>query len=144
MIIIEKNKGGITVAFDEKLNGAAERSGLEKYEAISFNGLADRLLNEDPLFFHVTNEGTGSGRRGADLKSQGVKTGVADYLYLSPHGCYNFLAIELKRARKKDSSISKEQSDWIKSAEKSGGRAVVCYGYRAAIHVLELYITGKL
>lgn len=68
-----------------------------------------------------------------------TRSGVSDYaiLPLTLQG-HPFALIELKRSRKRDSSISKEQVDFLLSRERQGGFCCIAYGKNAAIAIVEL------
>ena len=136
MITIKKNRAGVTTFF---LTEQPKTSRLEKSEAVDFY---QHAMHKRPgiNLFHVANESVSKMQHRKNLKQAGVKSGVSDYLLLAPNSKYNFLAIELKRARKSDSSVSANQNEFIKSVENMGGFGCVCYGYQAALLALDEYL----
>lgn len=89
-------------------------------------------LNLKHLHFnHTANERKTTARQGAELKRLGVKKGFPDIsIYLSN----KVLFIELKRAVKSKSKVSKEQSNWIEFFNTLPyAKARVCYGAEEAI-----------
>ena len=57
--------------------------------------------------------------------------------------CIEHATLELKRSRKRDSSISKEQVDFLLSRERQGEFCGVAYGKNAAIAIVEWLYKGK-
>lgn len=54
-----------------------------------------------------------------------------------------FALVEMKRSRRRDSSISKEQVDFLLSRERQGGLCCIAYGAAAARAVVEWLYKGK-
>ena len=94
--------------------------------------------------FHVANEGAFSPQHRDSLTRSGVLSGVSDYVILhrTMEG-HPFALIELKRSRKRDSSISKEQVYFLLSRERQGGFCCVAYGAMAAKEIVEWMYKGK-
>ena len=93
-------------------------------------------LNLKHLHFnHTANERKTTARQGADLKRLGVKKGFPDIsVYLSD----KVLFIELKRAVKSKSKVSKEQSEWIEFFNALPyAKAKICYGADEAIKFIK-------
>lgn len=98
---------------------------------------------------HSGNEIGGSSRalkiRAINMKRMGTSKGFPDLLVLVPitgiNGhidAYQMLAIEMKR--KKGSTTSKEQKEWLKRLEMAGIPARVCKGCDAAIDFVNEYM----
>ena len=139
----KQNRAGVDTYF--LIEQPKEKSRLESMEAIDFYQFAiERYPHVNAVFFHVANESKSKPQHRRNLKQMGLSSGVSDYLLLMPNCKYNFLAIELKRARKKDSSVNPEQVEFIKNVNKNGGYGCICYGFCAALHVLKLYLSNKL
>lgn len=85
-------------------------------------------------FNHTANERKTTPRQGAELKRLGVKKGFPDIsVYLGD----KVLFIELKRAVKSKSKVSKEQSEWIEFLNALPyARAKICYGADEAIRFI--------
>ena len=98
----------------------------------------------DLAMFHVANEGAFSPQHRDSLSRSGVRAGVSDYVILhrTKQG-HPFALIELKRSRKRDSSISKEQVDFLLSREKQGGFCCIAYGAKAAKKIAEWLYKGN-
>lgn len=91
---------------------------------------------------HIPNEIGGSTRamkaRAIKMKKMGTSKGFPDLLVFIPvyningHAdCYQMCAIEMKR--KKGSTTSKEQKEWLKVLQASGAMSAVCKGAEEAI-----------
>lgn len=126
----------------------------EDAECIDFHKwLEDRGVPHE----HIPNESRSSKRdaviRGKKLKDMGVSKGYWDYDVYIPVldldgkvGAYELVKVEMKRASKKLSTVSKEQKDWGKIYEQAGIRGKICYGAEQAeeyIETLYLDINGK-
>lgn len=98
------------------------------------------------LVHHSGNEIGGSTRamkaRAIKMKKMGTSKGFPDLLVFIPvynindHvDCYQMCAIEMKR--KKGSTTSKEQKEWLKVLQASGAMSAVCKGCDEAIAFVE-------
>ena len=87
--------------------------------------------------FHIANGGSRNKREAANLKKQGVKPGVSDLFLPWNNGQHCGLFIEMKR---QGGRISEKQSEFISDMNKSGYKAVVCYGAEQAINALKKYL----
>ncbi|MGL4752169.1 MAG: hypothetical protein ACRCXB_07110 [Aeromonadaceae bacterium] len=143
MIKLERNKSGVLCAWSEEENASKQKSRIEKYEAYDFAAYINHHMPE-LMMFHVANEGAFSPQHRDSLKRSGVRSGVSDYVVLhrTLEG-HTFALVELKRSMKRDSSISKEQADFLLSREKQGGICCVAYGAAAARAVVEWLYKGK-
>ena len=119
---------------------------LEEEEQIAFVQWC-RLNNI--IVHHCANEIGGSSRavkiRAIKAKRMGTSKGFPDLLVFIPIsdilgdlGCYQMLAIEMKR--KKGSVVSKEQNEWIEIMELSGIPARICNGCDEAIDFCKQYM----
>lgn len=143
MIKLERNKSGVLCAWSEEEIASKQKSRLEKYEGWDFSAYVNHHMPELQMF-HVANEGAFSPQHRDSLTRSGVRSGVSDYaiLHRTLHG-HAFALIELKRSRRRDSSISKEQVDFLLSREQQGGFCCVAYGKNAAIAIVEWLHKGK-
>ena len=93
------------------------------------------------MLVHTPNEGKRNVYNGARLKREGLRKGFPDISLYCPVGRYHGLMIEMKR--KKGSTITKEQKEWIEKLNAQGYAAVFAYGCEQAWDVIEKYLTGK-
>ncbi len=91
--------------------------------------------------YHVANEGKRSRRTGADLKRQGMKSGVSDICLPCTSGKYNNLYIELKVG---NNTATEEQLEFIDTINAIGGKALVVYGADEAIEVIVAYLEERV
>lgn len=112
---------------------------LEQDEQIAF---VQWCRLNDILVHHSGNEIGGSTSamkaRAVKMKKMGTSKGFPDLLVFIPvYGitgrvdCYQMCAIEMKR--KKGSTTSKEQKEWLKVLQASGAMSAVCKGADEAI-----------
>ena len=98
------------------------------------------------IVHHSGNEIGGSSAavkvRAIKMKKMGTSKGFPDLLVFIPvYGttgeadCYQMCAIEMKR--RKGSSTSKEQKEWLKIIESSGVPCAICKGAEEAINFIE-------
>jgi hypothetical protein len=96
---------------------------------------------DDLRWLHaIPNGGGRSARQGADLKAEGVRGGVADLSLPAPHGGYNGLYIEMKKAGGVPSDVSKDQMEFARFVTSRGYLWCVCFGWRQATALLQSYI----
>ena len=118
---------------------------LEDDECKAFHKWLDE---RDIPHAHIPNESRSSDKyaaiRGKKLKDMGMSAGYWDYdVYLpvldldNEVGAYELIKIEMKRAKKNLSTVSKAQKDWGKIYEKTGLRCFICYGAEKAEEVVE-------
>ena len=143
MIKLERNKSGVLCAWSEEENASEQLSRKEKYEGWDFSAYVNHHMPELQMF-HVANEGAFSPQHRDSLTRSGVRSGVSDYaiLHLTLQG-HPFALIELKRSRKRDSGISKEQVDFLLSRERQGGFCCIAYGATASKAIVEWLYKGK-
>ena len=142
-MIIKKNTKGILCCWSEELNASKVKSPKEDAEQRQLNGHCSvKWPDLAPMMYHIINEsgGMGSSQYGSALNRLGRKKGVPDWPVMIPKNGYHGLYIELKRSRKRDSSVDKEQVKFLLQAESLGYKCVICYGYKAALHVIEEYL----
>ena len=130
--------------FDE-LNKSVKKSPLEEIEQKQL--VANCKIKYKHLFkcmLHPVNESKSKPQYRAKLPMLGLNKGASDWLVLVSNKKYGFLVIELKRSRLKDSSVSIDQKEFIHSTKEHGGYGCVCYGYKAALEVMEMYFNNLL
>lgn len=110
-----------------------EQITLHEYVEASKRKHKNILLN-----YAVPNGGDRNARVGKKLKAEGVKRGIPDYVVVM----VNFtLYIEMKRAKKSLSSVTKEQKEAIEQINKGNTSiARVAYGAKEAIELVKFYV----
>jgi hypothetical protein len=95
------------------------------------------------LAFAIANGGKRDIRTAVRLKATGVKAGVSDiFLPVARHDVHG-LFIELKKSKEHGGgTVSKEQKAWGDSVLAEGYGFCVCYGWREAATVLEMYLSN--
>lgn len=142
MIKLERNKSGILCAWDEDENASKKKSRIEKLEGWDFSAYVNHHMPE-LMMFHVANEGAFSVQHRSSLSRSGLRPGASDYVILhSTLRGHTFTLIELKRSRKRDSSISAEQVDFLAHGESQGGFCCVAYGAKSATAIVEWLYRG--
>lgn len=104
------------------------------------------LYPELEWMFAVPNGGERQAVVGANLKAEGVKSGVPDILLPARRGPWIGLWIELKRVKtvsKRAGKASIEQNKWIIYFQSIGYGAIVCYGYEDAKKTILDYLNYK-
>lgn len=144
-MIKKHNKSGILEYYQDGQSKMKEKSPLEKIEQINLNSFCEKLWpNQYVMMWHTVGEGKRDAYYGSMLKKRGKKDGVPDWIVLIGNEKYNALLIELKRSRKKDSSVPKPEIKFMHNAIKFGSAAVVAYGYKAAIEAIKDYFNNEL
>lgn len=91
------------------------------------------------MLHHIPNGGSRNKLEAANLKRQGVKSGVPDLSLPVPRGKYHGLYIELKHGKNK---LSDSQREWIFNLNHYGYLALCVYGWENAVKIIELYLKG--
>lgn len=90
--------------------------------------------------FAVPNGGTRNVREAVNMRAQGVRVGVSDYMLAHPSNGKAGLFIELKRSDKTISRLSADQAIWLARMERVGYATKVAYGAEEAIKAVEEYL----
>lgn len=88
--------------------------------------------------FAIPNGGYRHYRTAAELKEEGVKSGVPDIMLPVARGGYNGLFIEMKRTA--GGRVSETQQKFLKSLNDNGYLAVVCKGFEEARETILRYL----
>ena len=104
-------------------------------QAILFEWAA--YLPELEFMYAVPNGGSRHPAEAANLKRQGVKSGVPDLCLPLPKGKYHGLYIEMKVGKNK---TTENQDKWLEHLREVGYAAHVCYGFEEAQKVILDYI----
>ena len=145
MIEINTRKDGITEYIDSEANKSKVKSRHEDLEQKDLNNFCKKMFPEHyGSMFHVVNEsgGKGSAFYGSKLNEMGRKSGVPDWPVMVPSGGYHGLFLELKCARRRDSSVSKEQVEFMQRQQSLGYKCVIAFGFRCALKAIKDYLTG--
>lgn len=107
--------------------------------------LANWLEATGLTFTHIANERKTSIQHGAKLKKLGVRKGIPDYMIVLPNENIEkesrLLFIEMKRAVKSFSSVTKEQHDWNVALDNCRGTgAFICYGANESIELIKQFL----
>lgn len=84
--------------------------------------------------------------RGAQMKAQGVRTGVADLCLPVRRGAWSGLYIEMKKPDEKPKregskgGVSDDQAEFGEFVKQQGFGWLVCYSWREAAEVIEQYL----
>lgn len=92
---------------------------------------------------HIPNGGYRDRITANNLKAEGVKSGVPDYLLAIKRGQYNSLWIELKRSAgkgKRAGVVSEEQQEWISHLIGQNFLVYIAYGWQDAKATIEAYL----
>jgi len=89
------------------------------------------------LMYHIPNGGSRNAIEAANLKKQGVKSGVPDICLPVARMGFHGLFIEMKVGKNKPSD---NQKRWISDLNEQGYRAEVCYGWEEASKVISEYL----
>lgn len=89
----------------------------------------------------VPNGGYRTRSNATHLKAEGVRRGVPDLQLGIARGQYHGLFIEMKRAKKSMSSVTREQREWHERLRGQGYAVAVCYGAQDAISVIKRYLS---
>lgn len=145
MIIKKRNKSGILCYWDDIQNASKIKSRKEKLEQIDLNSACKlKYPIEYTMMWHTVNEGKRESFYGAMLAKRGKKPGVPDWIVLITNNSYSSLLIELKRSRKSDSTIPKDEREFILNTENFDTCCIVAYGYKAALQAIDDYFTNNV
>ena len=89
------------------------------------------------LLFHVPNGGNRNVREAARLKSQGVRSGVADLILLIPKSNFHGLCIEMKSEKGK---LSENQKEWLKLVSSQCFCVQVCNSFESFYKTINEYM----
>ncbi|GHB30656.1 VRR-NUC domain-containing protein [Salinicola rhizosphaerae] len=89
--------------------------------------------------YHVPNGGQRNKKTAADLKRQGVKSGVSDLVVMEGRGGWLGLYVEFKATPPKHAATAASQREWLEKADRRGYCAVLARGLEEAKAVLREY-----
>ncbi len=144
MIVKKRNHANILCYWDEQLNASKVKSPKEYIEQINLVAhSSQRWIEVAELGMHPVNESDVPVQCRVKLNKCGLLKGASDWVILYPAHGRPYMALELKRSRKRDSSISKEQVNFLLNTESVGAFSCVAYGYVAALQAIEDYFANK-
>ena len=145
MIISKRNKSGILCYWDDVLNASKVKSPLEYIEQINLVAhCRQRWPVQFELMLHPVNESNIPVQYRVKLNKCGILKGASDWLILYPAYGVPYMVVELKRSRKRDSSVSAEQSEFILNAIDIGAHGVIAYGFKAALKSISDYFDNTI
>lgn len=121
--------------------GAKKSELTEQIRVMTWCRAMEPYNSEYSLVYHIPNEGKRKQKTGSNLVKAGLKKGVPDICIPISRFNYNSLYIELKKD--KESSISKEQIEWIRNLIIHNNAALVCTGADEAINVIKAYMENE-
>lgn len=89
------------------------------------------------MLYHIPNGGSRNKIEAANLKKQGVKSGVSDICLPVPSGKYHGLYIEMKYGK---NTPTDNQTKWLKNLSEQGYAIKVCYNWEDAAKVICRYL----
>ena len=89
------------------------------------------------MLYHIPNGGGRNKAEAADLKRQGVRSGVPDLHLAAPSRQYHGLYVEMKRLGEK---TSENQNRWIANLKEHGYKVEVAFSCEQAIDIITNYL----
>lgn len=109
--------------YDPNYRGECRQEWAEQIDCMSW--LEAVHPDRFPLCFHVANEIKANAQYMQKRRKMGVKAGVSDIIDLGEvRGLF-----ELKRLDRSQSSVSKDQREFLLAGANSGAFAAICYGF---------------
>lgn len=137
----ERNTARGTIITPERLAASGTEHG-EQTALMQWTVIDGRIYQDLDLLHAIPNGGDRTPSVAANLKAEGVKSGVPDLCLPVPIGQYAGLYIEMKRKTgygKTRGDRSEKQVDWHKRLVKQRYCVVTCYGWIAAARAIQDY-----
>lgn len=96
-----------------------------------------RYRKFERLLFAVPNGGSRNVLEAANLKKQGVVSGVSDLILLIPRKGFSSLCIELKQGRNIQTDLQKK---WQEAAEQAGNKYELIYCFDEFQKLIDWYL----
>ena len=125
MIVKKHHADGYLIYWDDSAKGDCRLEVSEQIDAMAW--VKEFYPDARKVTFHVPNESDSKPQHRASLQQQGVTPGVSDIITLWGYGG----VFEMKRAIKSNSSVSKEQREFLSLSHQQGKFAALCYGASA-------------
>lgn len=114
-----------------------QHEAIEQIKLFNWIEFARTKYPELDMLYHIPNGGSRNKIEAANLKRQGVRSGVPDLCLPVARGCYHGLYIELKWGKNKPTY---SQEMWLQRLSNQGYAVKICYGCDEARQTLEHYI----
>ncbi len=114
-----------------------QHEAIEQTKLFNWIAFARNKYPDLDLLYHIPNGGSRNKIEAANLRRQGVRSGVPDLCLPVARGDYHGLYIELKYGKNK---TTENQKEWLHKLANQGYAVKVCYGCDEAIQALEYYI----
>lgn len=112
---------------------------LEHPHAVAFmEAFRAEFFNLYAHIFHIPNGGSRNKVEAANMKMEGVKAGIHDYMLSLPNPGFHGLFLELKRV--KDNSMSDAQEEFAVLKWQTGYCALEARGWMQAIDAVRWYL----
>ena len=98
----------------------------------------EQMWPELAMLYHIPNEGKRTVRTGAQMKREGMKSGVPDLHLAWPMGKFHGLYIEMKR--RAGETPTQNQADWLENLHNAGYCVCWCRGADEAVQALVNYL----
>lgn len=114
-------------------------------QAVVIRWLLGEKMRGEPVgdlydaIFHVPNGGARHKKTAADMKRQGVRSGISDLVIRQARGGWHGLYLEFKATPPKDADLAESQREWLEGSELEGYCAVLARGVEEAKAVLREY-----
>ena len=117
-----------------------QHEGNEQETLFDWAALARCRFPELDLLYHIPNGGSRNRLEAANLRRQGVKSGVPDLCLPVARGGYHGLYIEMKYGKNK---TSENQNKWLVDLRAQDYAIAVCYGWQEAQQVITDYLERR-
>lgn len=132
MIITERNRAGILCYLQRQQPKSCPKEEVEQAHLMQL--IKAHTPWTAPLVWHTVNEGMAKPQYRHAMAVAGMVSGVSDVISVYHGAKHSSCSIELKRAMRSKSTISKDQKDFLKAHEEQSGFAAAAYGAYAGWH----------
>lgn len=116
------------------------REAQEQTVVISWCRMQENIYPALKNIYAIPNGGYRNKIEAANLKRQGVKSGVPDLHLAYPNKNHHGLYIEMKWGK---NTPTENQEEWIKGLSAAGYKCEVCWSSEEAIQVIKDYLNIK-
>ena len=113
------------------------KEAIEQSQLIMWAKYSEAAHPDLKWLFHIPNGGSRNKIEAANLKKQGVKSGVPDLCLPVARYPFHGLYIEMKAGKNVPSANQKE---WLEALQLNGYRCDVCWSVEEAQHVILSYL----